>query len=134
MKDAITLYGNAGNSWHSASGALAQWGATLGLPVVERVNGFVDVSRYWANQRYVQKYYGVSVSQSPASGYNTFTARTSGTLYANVQMGLVFELDHDTDLIAAHGRSTASSMLMESPLPNQKSQAMSALVLSRRFH
>jgi outer membrane protein len=134
VKDAITLYGNAGNSWHSASGTLAQWGATLGLPVVERVNGFVDVSRYWANQRYVQKYYGVSVSQSFGSGYNGFTARASGTLYANVQMGLVFELDRDTDLIAAHGRSTASSMLMESPLLNQKSQAMSTLLLSRRFH
>jgi len=134
IKDAVTLYGNVGNSWHSASGTLAQWGATVGFPVVNRVNGFVDVSRYWANQRYVQQYYGVTASQSQASGYSAFTARASGVLYANAQMGLVFELDHDTDLIAAHGRSTASSMLMESPVLNQKTQTMSALVLSRRFH
>ena len=37
--DAITLYGNVGNSWHSASGTLAQWGATLGFPVAQSVNG-----------------------------------------------------------------------------------------------
>ena len=134
VKDAITLYGNAGNSWHTASGTLAQWGATFGFPVVQSVNGFLDVSRYWANQRYVQQYYGVSAAQSQTSGYNMFNARASGTLYANTQMGFVFELDHDTDLIAAYGRSTASGMLMESPVLNQKTQALSALVLSRRFH
>ena len=134
VKDAITLYGNVGNSWHSASGTLAQWGVTLGFPVAQRVNGFVDASRYWANQRYVQRYYGVSTSQSRTSGYSIFNARDSGTLYANTQIGLLLELDHDTDLIAAYGRSTASGMLMESPVVNQKTQAMSALVLSRRFH
>ena len=134
IKDAVTLYGNVGNSWHSASGTLAQWGATVGFPVMGRVNGFVDVSRYWANQRYVQQYYGVTQNQSHASGYNTFTANRSGTLYANAQIGMVIEVDHDMDVIAAYGRSTATGLLMDSPLLNQKSQAMSALVLSRRFH
>jgi outer membrane protein len=133
IKDAITLYGNAGNSWHSASGTLAQWGATIGVPLANQVNGFVDVSRYWANQRYVQQYYGVTQSQSQTSHYGTFNARTSGTLYANAQMGVAIELDRDMDLIASYGRSTASDMLMESPLLSQKSQMLSALVLSRRF-
>jgi outer membrane scaffolding protein for murein synthesis (MipA/OmpV family) len=133
VKDAVTLYGNAGKSWRSASGALAQWGATFGFPVMNRVNGFVDVSRYWANQRYVQQYYGVTQSQSQTSQYGVFDAHRSGTLYANTQMGLVIELDQDMDLIASAGRSTASAMLMESPLLNQKSQTLSALVLSRRF-
>jgi MipA family protein len=133
IKDAITVYGNAGNSWHSASGTLAQWGATLGFPLVNQVNGFVDVSRYWANQRYVQQYYGVSQSQSQTSHYGAFRAHTSGTVYANAQMGVAIELDHDMDLIASVGRSTASSLLMESPLLNRKSQTLSALVLNRRF-
>jgi outer membrane scaffolding protein for murein synthesis (MipA/OmpV family) len=133
IKDAVTLYGNVGNSWHSASGTLAQWGATVGFPVMGRVNGFLDISRYGANQRYVQQYYGVTHSQSGTSGYTTFTAHASGTLYANAQIGVVVALDHDVDVVVAHGRSTASGMLMESPLLNQKSQAMSALVLSRRF-
>lgn len=133
IKDAITLYGNAGNSWRSESGTLAQWGATLGFPLINPVNGFVDVSRYWANQRYVQQYYGVTQSQSQTSHYGVFNAHMSGTLYANVQMGVAIELDHDMDLIASVGRSTASSMLMESPLLNQKSQTLSALMLSRRF-
>jgi outer membrane scaffolding protein for murein synthesis (MipA/OmpV family) len=133
IKDAITLYGNAGNSWHSASGTLAQWGATLGFPLVNQVNGFVDVSRYWANQRYVQQYYGVTQSQSQTSHNVAFDAQRSGTLYANNQIGVVIELDRDMDLIASHGRSTASAMLMESHLLNQKSQMLSALVLSRRF-
>ena len=134
VKDAVTLYGNVGHSWHSASGTLAQWGATLGFPVAQSVNGFVDVSRYWANQRYVQRYYGVSTSQSHTSGYSMFTAHDAGTLYANTQVGLLLALDRDTDLIAAYGRSTASGRLMESPVVNQKTQAMSALVLNRRFH
>ena len=133
IKDAITLYGNAGNSWHSASGTLAQWGATIGVPLANQVNGFVDVSRYWANQRYVQQYYGVTQSQSQTSHYGAFNAHTSGTLYANAQMGVAIELDRDMDLIASLGRSTASAMLMESPLLNQKSQTLSALVLTRRF-
>ena len=134
IKDAITLYGNAGNSWHTASGTLAQWGATVGFPLVGRVNGFVDVSRYWAKQTYVQQYYGVSKGQSVSSGYSVFSANRSGVLYANAQMGVAIEVDHDTDVIVAYGKSTASAMLMESPLLNQKSQAISALVLSRRFH
>jgi outer membrane scaffolding protein for murein synthesis (MipA/OmpV family) len=133
IKDAITLYGNAGNSWQSASGTLAQWGATIGFPLINQVNGFVDLSRYWANQRYVQQYYGVTQNQSQTSGYTAFNARMSGTLYANAQMGVVMELDRDIDLIASYGRSTASAMLMESPLINQKSQPISALVMSRRF-
>jgi outer membrane protein len=133
IKDAITFYGNAGNSWHSGSGTLVQWGATIGFPLINQVNGFVDVSRYWANQRYVQTYYGVTQSQSQASHYGAFNAHMSGTLYANAQMGVAIELDRDMDLIASFGRSTASNMLMESPLLNQKSQTLSALVLSRRF-
>jgi outer membrane scaffolding protein for murein synthesis (MipA/OmpV family) len=133
VKDAITLYGNAGNSWHTSNGTLAQWGATLGFPVMGRVNGFVDVSRNWASQNYVQQYYGVTQSQSQASGYRAFHADTSGTLYANAQMGVVIEMNHDMDVIAAYGRSTATGLLMQSPLLNQKTQAMSALVLNRRF-
>jgi outer membrane scaffolding protein for murein synthesis (MipA/OmpV family) len=133
IKDAITVYGNAGHSSRSASGTLAQWGATLGFPVLNQVNGFVDVSRYWASQRYVQQYYGVSQSQSQTSHYAVFNAHTSGTLYANAQVGFAIELDRDMDLIAAVGRSTASAMLMESPVLNQKSQTLSALVLNRRF-
>jgi outer membrane scaffolding protein for murein synthesis (MipA/OmpV family) len=134
IKDAITLYANAGNSWNASSGTLAQWGATLGFPVMGRVNGFVDMSRYWASKNYVQRYYGVTQSQSATSGYNMFTARSAGVLYANTQIGLAIEVDRDTDAIVGYGRSTASGMLMESPLLNTKSQAMSALVLNRRFH
>jgi outer membrane scaffolding protein for murein synthesis (MipA/OmpV family) len=134
IKDAITLYANAGNSWRSSNGTLAQWGATIGFPLINRVNGFVDVSRYWANQAYVRQYYGVTASQSNSSGYQSFTPHTGGVIYANAQIGLMIEVDRDTDLIGAYGKSSASSMLMESPLLNQKSQAMSALVLSRRFH
>ena len=133
IKDAITVYGNAGNSWHASSGTLAQWGATMGFPVWGRVNGFVDVSRYWASQTYVQRYYGVTQSQSASSGYNVFTARSSGTLYANAQVGLSVEVDRNTDLIMAYGTSKASGLLMDSPLLNTKSQTMSAFVLNRRF-
>jgi outer membrane scaffolding protein for murein synthesis (MipA/OmpV family) len=133
IKDAITVYGNAGNSWRSASGTLAQWGTTLGFPLVDRVNGFVDVSRYWANQTYVQQYYGVTQSQSVRSGYNVFTANRSGVLYANAQMGLDFEWDRDTDVIVSYGTSTASGLLMDSPLLNKRSQTTSALVVNRRF-
>lgn len=93
----------------------------------------MDVSRYWANQRYVQQYYGVTQSQSQTSHYAAFNAHTAGILYANAQMGAAIELDRDTDLIASYGRSTASALLMESPLLAQKSQTTSALVLNRRF-
>jgi outer membrane scaffolding protein for murein synthesis (MipA/OmpV family) len=133
IKDAITLYGNTGNSWRSGSGTLAQWGATIGFPLTNQVNGFFDVSRYWANQRYVQQYYGVTQSQAQTSHYAAFNARMSGNLYANTQLGISIELERNMDLIASYGRSTASALLMESPLVNQKTQTLSALMLSRRF-
>jgi outer membrane scaffolding protein for murein synthesis (MipA/OmpV family) len=133
IQDAVTVYGNFGNSWNSANGKLAQWGTTLGFPVLQTVNGFVDFSRLWGDQRYVQRFYGVNSSQATLSGYRPFNVQSSGTLYRNAQMGLVWSLDAQTDVIMAYGKSSASSFLMESPLLDRKSQAMSAVVLSRRF-
>lgn len=133
IQDAITLYGNFGDSWNSSNGKLAQWGMTLGFPVMQAVNGFADFSRSWGDQRYVQRFYGVSSSQTTLSGYRPFSAQSSGTLYRNTQVGLVFAFDAQTDVIMARGKSSATSFLMESPLLDRKSQAMSAMVLSRRF-
>lgn len=133
IKDALTLYGNLGDSWNSSNGKLAQWGMTLGFPVMHRVNGFADFSRSWGDQQYVQRFYGVAQHQATSSGCRPFVAQTSGLLYRNAQVGLVIEFDAQTDVIAAYGKSTATSFLMESPLLDRKSQAMSAVVLSRRF-
>ena len=133
IQDAITLYGNFGDSWNSSNGKLAQWGMTLGFPVLQTVNGFADVSRSWGDQRYVQRFYGVSSSQTTLSGYRPFTAPSAGTLYRNTQVGLVFAYDAQTDVIVARGKSSATSFLMESPLLDRKSQVLSAVVLSQRF-
>lgn len=133
IQDAITVYGNLGDSWNSSNGKLAQWGMTLGFPIMQTVNGFADFSRSWGDQRYVQRFYGVNSSQTTLSGYRPFTAQSSGTLYRNTQIGLVFAFDAQTDVIVAHGKSNATSFLMESPLLDRKTQAMSAMVLSRRF-
>jgi outer membrane scaffolding protein for murein synthesis (MipA/OmpV family) len=133
IQDAVTVYGNLGDSWNASNGKLAQWGMTLGFPVVQAVNGFVDLSRSWGDQRYVQRFYGVSANQASLSGYRPFTAQTSGTLYRNTQVGVVFAFDAQTDVSMVHGKSNATSFLMESPLLDRASQAMSAAVLNRRF-
>ena len=133
IKDAITLYGNFGDSWNASNGKLAQWGMTFGFPVMHRINGFADFSRSWGDQRYVQRFYGVNSSQTTSSGYRPFAVQTSGVLYRNAQIGLVVEFDAQTDVIMAYGKSTATSFLMESPLIDRKSQASSAMLLSRRF-
>jgi outer membrane scaffolding protein for murein synthesis (MipA/OmpV family) len=134
VQDAITLYANYGNALRESQGALAQWGLTLGLPLMSGVNVFADVSRSWANQHYLQTYYGVGASQANLSGYSTFAATSSGVLYSNRQVGLLIEASKDVDVIVGYGKSSASALLMHSPLLDRQVQSLSTVVLNQRFN
>ena len=134
VQDAITLYANYGNALRESQGALAQWGLTLGLPSMSGVNVFADVSRSWANQHYLQTYYGVGASQANLSGYSPFAATSSGVLYSNRQVGLLIEASKDVDVIVGYGKSSASALLMHSPLLDRQVQALSTVVLNQRFN
>jgi outer membrane scaffolding protein for murein synthesis (MipA/OmpV family) len=134
VKDAVTVYGNYSSAFRTNNGALAQWGVTLGVPVVNRVNAFIDVSRYWANQRYLQTYYGVTSAQAGSSNtYNAYTPTTSGTLYSNTLWGAMVEATKDIDVVIGVGKSSASGLLMNSPLLDRKTQTNATVVLNQRF-
>ncbi len=133
IKEAVTLYANYGNALRDSQGALGQWGLTLGLPLMPSVNVFADVSRSWANQHYFQTYYGVGAAQATASGYTPFAAPASGVLYSNRQVGLVIEASKDIDVIVGYGKSSASALLMRSPLLDRQVQSLSTIVLNQRF-
>jgi len=134
VKDAITVYGNYSSALRASNGALAQWGATLGVPVVNKINAFVDVSRYWADQRYQQTYYGVSSAQAGSSNtYSAYTPTSSGTLYSNTLWGAMFEATKDIDLVVGVGKSSATGLLMNSPLLDRKTQTNATLVLNQRL-
>jgi len=134
IKDAISVYGNYSSALRTTNGSLAQWGVTLGVPVVHRVNAFVDFNRYWANQAYIQTYYGVNSAQTGPSGYTAFTPHGSGTLYTNSLWGAMVEATKDTDIVIGIGKSTASGALMQSPLLVQKTQTNATVVFNQRFH
>jgi outer membrane scaffolding protein for murein synthesis (MipA/OmpV family) len=134
VKDAVTVYGNYSNALRTNNGALAQWGMTLGVPVVSRVNAFIDVSRYWANQRYLQTYYGVTSAQAGSSNtYSAYTPTTSGTLYSNTLWGAMVEATKDIDVVIGVGKSSAAGLLMNSPLLDRKTQTNATVVLNQRF-
>ena len=134
IKDAVTMYGNYSNALRASNGALAQWGVTLGVPVVNKVNAFVDVSRYWANQRYLQTYYGVTSAQVGSSiAYSAYTPTNSGTLYSNTLWGAMVEVTKDIDLVVGMGKSSATGLLMNSPLLDRKTQTNATVVLNQRF-
>lgn len=134
IKDAVTVYGNYSNALRASNGALAQWGVTLGVPVVNKVNAFVDVSRYWANQRYLQTYYGVTSAQAGSSNaYSAYTPTNSGTLYSNTLWGAMVEVTKDIDLVVGLGKSSATGLLMNSPLLDRKTQTNATVVLNQRF-
>jgi outer membrane protein len=134
IKDAVTLYANYGNSLSETDAALGQWGVTFGLPVANQLNVFLDHSRSWGSRQYLQKYYGVSASQSIASGYREFMPSGSGSLYRNTQIGLFIEAHQDIDVILGYGKSTACGMLMGSPMLDRRSQPISTIVLNQRFN
>ncbi len=134
IKDAITIYANYGNSLSDADAALGQWGMTLGLPLADKLNVFLDHSRSWGSRQYLQKYYGVTMSQSISSGYREFMPSGSGALYQNTQIGLVIEARKDVDVIIGYGKSTASGALMNSPMLQKQSQPISTFVLNQRFN
>ena len=134
VKDAVTVYGNYSNALRTNNGALAQWGMTLGVPVVSRVNAFIDVSRYWATQRYLQTYYGVTSAQAGSSNtYSAYTPTTSGTLYSNTLWGAMVEATKDIDVVIGVGKSSATGLLMNSPLLDRKTQTNATVVLNQRF-
>lgn len=134
VKDAVTVYGNYSSALRTNNGALAQWGVTLGVPVVNRVNAFIDVSRYWANQRYIQTYYGVTSAQAGSSNtYSAYTPTAAGTLYSNTLWGAMVEATRDIDVVIGVGKSSATGLLMNSPLLDRKTQTNAMVVLNQRF-
>ena len=134
VKDAVTVYGNYSSALRTTNGALAQWGVTLGVPVVSRVNAFIDVSRYWANQRYIQTYYGVTSIQAGSSNpYSTYTPTASGTLYSNALWGAMVEATKNIDVVIGVGKSSATGLLMNSPLLDRKTQSNATVILTQRF-
>jgi len=134
VKDAVTVYGNYSSALRTNNGALAQWGVTLGVPVVNRVNAFIDVSRYWANQRYIQTYYGVTSAQAGSSNnFSAYTPTAAGTLYSNTLWGAMVEATKDIDVVIGVGKSSATGLLMNSPLLDRKTQTNATVVLNQRF-
>ena len=134
IKDAVTFYANYGNALRESQGALGQWGLMLGLPLIHRFNVFADLSRSWASQPYIQKYYGVNANQATLSGYTSYAATSSGLLYSSRQIGMLIEADKNIDVIMGYGKSSASTLLMHSPLLDHKVQSLSTVVLNQRFN
>jgi hypothetical protein len=57
----------------------------------------------------------------------------SGTLYSNTLWGAMVEATKDIDVVIGVGKSSATGLLMNSPLLDRKTQTNATVVLNQRF-
>jgi outer membrane scaffolding protein for murein synthesis (MipA/OmpV family) len=131
--DAVTLYANAASTPGLDAKAFAQAGATLGLPLFNPWNAFVDLNVTWGNLSYWQNFYGVPARSSTASMKGTFNPTQGGVLYQSKTVGGVYSLDRSIDLIVGVGTLEASENLMQSPLMGSRVQHTVMLMVNQKL-
>ena len=132
IKDAVTVYGNVLRSSKSQNGSLANLGATVGFPLVGQLAGFVDYNLNWANGSYTQTFYGVNASQSATSGYGVYSAK-GGMLNSTPTVGLYYPVNKQWSVLGYAGKSRLSGAAGDSPLVQNRSQSVGALLAVYKF-
>ncbi len=132
VKDAVTVYGNVLTATRSQNGTLATLGATVGLPVTPKLSAFVDVYLNWADSRYVKAYYGVSATQSVASGYASYAPK-GGFLSSTPSVGLDYEVDKHWHTSGFVGATKLAGLAANSPVVTTRSQPVAAVLVTYKY-
>lgn len=133
IKDAVTTYANYARTADTAYRSYGQLGVTLGLPVMESLNAFVDLNFNYANQTYLQKYYGVDARQAISSARAPFVFGQGGMINGAGLVGLDVVLSKRSDLILGAGQLKYSKSLSTSPLMAQAQQPTLLLVWNQKL-
>lgn len=132
VKDAVTVYGNVVRAVGTSHGSLATLGATVGLPVTSQLSAFADFYINWVNTQYAQVYYGVSATQSVASGYATYNPK-HGLLSSTPSLGLEYVWDAHWRTTGFMGVTTLAALAASSPVVSQRSQPVAALLTTYKY-
>jgi len=131
--DAVTLYANAASTPAPVQREFAQAGVTLGIPMLDHWNAFVDLNQTWGNAPYWQTYYGVSAQQQATSMKAVFMPTSGGALYQSKTLGGVYSVNKSTDLILGLGTLEASPGLMLSPLMGARTQHTAVIMINQKL-
>jgi len=104
-------------------GAQVDLSATLPIPVTDAFAISLSAGATWADQRYMQAYFGVTPEQSAASGYAVYTPR-AGLRKVDLGVGAEYTLTPVVKLRATVGASTLGGDAKDSPIVARKTGAV----------
>ena len=134
IKEAVTAYANYARTMDTTYRSYAQIGLTLGLPIINSVNAFADLNFNYANQTYLQKYYGVDAHQSTVSARMPFALSRGGLVNGASLLGLDVVFSKKADLLLGAGALKYSKELSLSPLIAKDQQRTLLVVWSQKLN
>lgn len=116
----------------STKGLLAQGGVGLFYPVAPHVRLVADTSVSWANEAYEQALFGITQTQSLASGLPVYTP-SGGIQRADLRVGAIWDFSTHWSARLSGGEGILLGNAGDSPITKQKSQPMLSVGTSYRF-
>ncbi|SHM01343.1 Outer membrane scaffolding protein for murein synthesis, MipA/OmpV family [Rhizobacter sp. OV335] len=113
-------------------GAQVDLGLSWPLPVTDAFVLSFNAGASWADQRYLQAYFGVTPEQSAASGYAVYTPK-AGLHKADLGVGAEYTLQPTLKLRASAGVSALGGDAKNSPIVAKKTGASGYLGLAYLF-
>lgn len=131
-------YGPVGLTYHKSLGQRGHRGAQLDLaaalpvPVTDALALSFNATVSWADQRYLQAYFGVTPEQSAASGYALYTPK-AGLHKVDLGVGAEYKLQPTLKLIASAGVTMLGGDARNSPIVGKKTGAVGNVGLAYLF-
>jgi MipA family protein len=129
----LTLSASTAGATRRENGVTAALEATVAYPLAgEKVIGFLSLAANFADEKYMQTYYGVTPSQSARSGYRTLTPE-SGLYESAVTLGFEYAINKKWSTTLLLGSTRREGDAAESPIFTRRNEPAVSLFASRRF-
>lgn len=131
-------YGPVGLTYRKSLGQRGHRGAQVDLgvswpvPLSDALALSLNAGASWADQRYLQAYFGVTPEQSAASGYAVYTPK-AGLHKVDLGIGAEYQLQPDLKLKALAGVSALGGDAKNSPIVSKKTGATGYVGLAWLF-
>ncbi|TDT57004.1 outer membrane scaffolding protein for murein synthesis (MipA/OmpV family) [Enterobacter sp. AG5470] len=115
-----------------SNGTALHFGITSPLYTSPKNSVTLALTGSWGTSQYMQTYYGVSASQSAASGFAQYDAR-SGIYAYNMNIDWTYKLTPDWSVVTAAGYTQLTGDARNSPIVQRKSSPTGSLKVTYRF-
>ncbi len=92
----------------------------------------LELTSSWGTSKYMQTYYGVSASQSAASGFTRYDAK-SGIYAYSLNMDWTHKLNQDWSVVTAAGFTQLAGDAPNSPIVQRKTSPTGSLKVTYSF-